>query len=705
MPQQVLGDMIVRIVGDNVSFDKSIDTSEKKLSSFNGKLKTVGDSMKKFGDQATRKLTLPIIAAGTAMAKMAIDAEETASKFATVFKSVSAQADATAKNLAKNYGLSGTAAKKLLGDTGDLLTGFGFSAEGALDLSKQVNELAVDLASFTNYAGGAAGASAALTKGLLGETEGLKALGIAISQAEIERLAEEKGIVGELDRQTKAALTLELALKQSKNAIGDFARTQDSAANQARVLQADLQDMAEEFGKELIPIVKDAIKFARDLIADFAGLDDNSKRLILQIAGVTAAIGPLSKGVGVLTGAFSVMAAHPVAATIIALAAGFIALGVAIKGAIDEAEKFKKVQEGTFTNFGKVSEIIAGTYKPSLEEATKIQKELNYQHEESNKKITKLKKTIKDLSDAGLSSVAKKLQEELKAWETQNVLITKSIELLDTYIEKKKEATDPTGGKDKEKRLLEISEKEKLEMRIQGELAYSEFLKEEEEKRKALKDKAAEQENKRIEEEKKKRKELMSFYVGAVGNALGALTELGNSRLAQIEQERDAEGNLSKTLLEEKKKILTANKAIAVIQSVISGVGAVLKTFEQFGYPAGIIPAAIMGGIAAAQTAAIIATPLPKLADGGLVLPQQGGQRVIMAEAGVPEYAVPERKDVMTRLADRIVEQMSRPNVTNIQNSTQNLPGKLSIDGKDFKLWMTDEMRKGNIIVPKRAIR
>ena len=105
------------------------------------------------------------------------------------------KAEDTAKTFRQSFGLSRKAAKQLLGDTGDLLVGFGFTEDAALDLSKKVNELAVDLASFTNFSGGAEGASLALTKALLGERESIKSLGIAITEADLKKFAADQGLV------------------------------------------------------------------------------------------------------------------------------------------------------------------------------------------------------------------------------------------------------------------------------------------------------------------------------------------------------------------------------------------------------------------------------------------------------------------------------------------------------------------------------
>src|SRR5690554_1029718 len=113
---------------------------------------------------------------------LARDADEIRSKFDQVFISIKEGANEIADSFSKNFGLAGSTARDLLSQTGDLLIGFGFTEQQALDLSLQINELAQDLTSFTNFEGGAKDASLSLTKALLGETESAKKLGIVIRQ-------------------------------------------------------------------------------------------------------------------------------------------------------------------------------------------------------------------------------------------------------------------------------------------------------------------------------------------------------------------------------------------------------------------------------------------------------------------------------------------------------------------------------------------
>ena len=241
-----------------VKFTADIKQFEAGLMKVGSRMKDFGNSMQSFGRDMSMRVSLPLIAAGASMIKAASDAEETESKFNTVFRSVSEQATTAFTTLREQYGLSSTASKQLLGDTGDLLTGFGFSQEMALDLATEVNKLAVDLASFTNYVGGAAGASAALTKALLGERESVKALGISILEEDVKTqmaIDSTEGLTFATERQAKAFATLRLAQQQSGNAIGDYSRTSDGLANRMRLLTQRFEDLQVEIGKILIDVL------------------------------------------------------------------------------------------------------------------------------------------------------------------------------------------------------------------------------------------------------------------------------------------------------------------------------------------------------------------------------------------------------------------------------------------------------------------
>ena len=291
----------VKLSLNDKQFQSALRKSTRSIQRFSKK-------MQNFGQTMTRNITLPVVGLGAAAVKMASDFEETQSKFNTVFRDISDNAQTASKELSDSFGLSSRASMQLLSDTGDLLTGFGFTQEEALKLSSEVNKLAVDLASFTNVEGGAEAASKALTKALLGERESIKQLGIAITEADLKSFAAEQGLIfKELGRVEKATLTYQLALQQSQNAVGDFARTSGDFANQLRILQGELEDVAVELGVEILPLAKDLVSSLRDLAKFTSKFSSEQRTAALQVAGFAAVLGPIITVAGKLVTAFGVL--------------------------------------------------------------------------------------------------------------------------------------------------------------------------------------------------------------------------------------------------------------------------------------------------------------------------------------------------------------------------------------------------------------
>lgn len=308
--------IVIKVSTDADKASKQVNTLNRSLDNTNDELKEAEDrsgrAKKGLSGLGGAAVIAAITAAAVGVAKLskelvlaASDAEETANKFNVVFRGLDSAGDA-AENLAKSYGLSRTASQGLLADTADLLQGFGVSKDESLELSEQVQQLAVDLASFTNFSGGAEGASQALTKALLGERESVKALGIAITETELKRFAEEQGLVfEELGKAEKAFLTFDLAVQQSQNAIGDFARSQDSFANQTRIAQANIDDLKVTLGQGLLPIANLGVK-AFNEIAEELQTGATAFRDFITSAEGASKIGTV---IGTLAGGFAALQA------------------------------------------------------------------------------------------------------------------------------------------------------------------------------------------------------------------------------------------------------------------------------------------------------------------------------------------------------------------------------------------------------------
>ena len=193
--------------------------------------------------------------------KSASDAEETANKYNVVFKGIEKDAISATEAIRKGFGLSNQESQKLVSNTADILTGFGFTKKAALDMSIATQKLAGDLGSFNNLS--TADASERLTKALTGETESLKALGIVIRQD----TKEYKSLVSAIQQaegvsllQAKAMANIQIATEQSGNAIGDFSRSIDSFANQSRIAKSSLEDIKVELGQALLPVANQVLQ-------------------------------------------------------------------------------------------------------------------------------------------------------------------------------------------------------------------------------------------------------------------------------------------------------------------------------------------------------------------------------------------------------------------------------------------------------------
>ena len=418
MASKAIGFLNFKFGADLKGFDRAMKKAQKNLKKF-------GKNIQRTGENLTTGLTLPILGLGAASLKLASDFEETNAKFKTVFSSIQAEAEQTAKVFADSFGLSDLAAKQLLADTGDLLVGFGFTEKSALDLSKQVNELAVDLASFTNFSGGAEGASAALTKALLGERESIKSLGIAITETDLKKFAADHGLVWkELDRVAKAQLTFDLALKQSSKAVGDFERTQDGFANQMRITKGELTDAAISLGEHLLPMAQKAIAVVRGLIERFNALSVSTKENIVKWGLIVAAIGPaliiFGKMVVGVSGLIKLFAALRTA--VLATSGAFKALTVAmVKNPIGALIAVVTTAAAAYL-----------LLETNTKKASRAQKEFNGVTESTEDAIKRLSKSVGDM---GKDSIQLQIEEiealikKIKGFEVKESQFTKGIGL------------------------------------------------------------------------------------------------------------------------------------------------------------------------------------------------------------------------------------------------------------------------------------
>ena len=257
-------------------------------------LKKLSKQMTDMGKAATLRLTVPIVASGAAMIKFASDYDEALNKVRVSFKDSSKSVEGFAKTTLKQFGIAEGTALDMAALFGDMGTSMGLTTGQAAKMSTKMVGLAGDLASFKNIKVDIA--QTALAGVFTGETESLKKLGIVMTIANLEQFAMEQGIkksVKEMTQAEKVQLRYAFIVSKSANAQGDFARTGDSAANQSRKFTEGAKQLAQTFGKHMLPMFTKAVEKLNALIEKFGALSPEMQKNILIVGAVVAAIGPL----------------------------------------------------------------------------------------------------------------------------------------------------------------------------------------------------------------------------------------------------------------------------------------------------------------------------------------------------------------------------------------------------------------------------
>ena len=219
--------------------------------------------------QAFGRAVRALVGQGAKLIGQSADIFETQSKLEAVFQSSTGKVQDFIEEYANLAGMSKVVAQEMVATTGAILEGAGFGADAAADMSIAVTRLAGDLTSFTNIP--VEETLRAIQGALTGEREMLKRLGIVLLETDVQKRALNdtgKESARSLTQQEKATATLKLITEKAGVAIGDLERTQHSAANQMRQIQARLADLKDELAEELLPAITDVSTSFNEFLKD-----------------------------------------------------------------------------------------------------------------------------------------------------------------------------------------------------------------------------------------------------------------------------------------------------------------------------------------------------------------------------------------------------------------------------------------------------
>ena len=287
----------------NLKLNITGDSSKLKsaLSSASAKMQSFGSKMQNVGKQMSTRLTLPLVAAGGAAIKFASDFQESMNKVDVAFGNSRKEVKEFAKTTLKEFGIAEGSALDMAALFGDMATSMGLSTNAAAGMSTQLVGLAGDLASFKNI--DIEQAQTALAGVFTGETESLKRLGVVMTEVNLKNFAMEQGMnanIKTMSQAEKVALRYEFIMAKTANAQGDFSRTSGGAANQMRIFQESLKELAARFGEIILPAFTKLVTFLNGLIQRFGDLSPTVKKAILIFGGVVAALGPVIAIIGSL---------------------------------------------------------------------------------------------------------------------------------------------------------------------------------------------------------------------------------------------------------------------------------------------------------------------------------------------------------------------------------------------------------------------
>lgn len=251
-------------------YDGSIRINTKIDSKgFNQGLNAITGSLKKLaGAVGVAFGVTAVVNFGKEALNIASDLTEVQNVVETAFGTMSSQVDAWAKNSIKQFGMSELAAKRMASTYMAMNAGMGLNGQGAADMAMRTAERAADISSFYNKS---IEESDTMLKSIwTGETESLKQIGVVMTQANLDAYALANGFgktTQQMTQSEQVMLRYQYVMNQTRLAAGDFVKTQDSWANQTRILSEQWKQFLGIIGQGLIQVLTPALKYLNQLMS------------------------------------------------------------------------------------------------------------------------------------------------------------------------------------------------------------------------------------------------------------------------------------------------------------------------------------------------------------------------------------------------------------------------------------------------------
>jgi len=248
-----------------------------------------------------------LIQFGKECIELGSDVAEVQNVVDVAFGDMAGQVETFANQAITNFGMSTLAAKKTSSTYMAMARSMGVAMDGAAEMSLALTGLSGDVASFYNIT--QEEAAYKLQSVFTGETESLRELGVVMTQTNLQQYALRNGMNANIQSMTQAeqvALRYAYVTDQLALASGDFLRTQDSWANQTRILSMQWQEFMSVIGQALTTILLPAVKLLNQIVGVLINAANAINAALTSIFGgaqtqiqqTQAAVGGVSSGIG-----------------------------------------------------------------------------------------------------------------------------------------------------------------------------------------------------------------------------------------------------------------------------------------------------------------------------------------------------------------------------------------------------------------------
>lgn len=676
--------VVIKIVGDTKQLDATIDKlekvgivdkknakvfrqtskefqtqqeeSQKSVSSLSKSIGTLGVALAgAFTVRALINFTKELLTTATQMEafeKRAKTVFGNSIKFVEEF----AQRNAEALGLTQNEFLGAAAA------IGDVIIPLGLSRQRAAEMSTELTKLGGALKQFTGDQRSASEIASIAARALTGETEGLKGLGVVVSQntAEFRELVKakirDKGVT---ELQGKALAIYDTILQRSNDALTSFENDTGSLIRQQAILGAQWRELKEELATGLIPIFSNLVSSASEVLKAFkilqaVGFGDPAKvaQRVAALKKENAAISQqeeivneLSKQIGILNKALEKEGDQTKTGVALKKQIAFLDEKlIGLKSKLnEETEQGNKADEEQIRNVFFLKGLIGLLVKEREKQETSLERVADI-----NKELVPLQKEYNDL-------LGKTTDETLKlalAWDSFVKKIQSGAPFVSKEFKKAMELIRAQmadvgvlfSGEDEED-IVEDADFliQKFRETIEGRRQLSEIAFKSEEISQAEHNANLKQLDDELKEAKIANiQELLQLTAFSADKIFGIISNLNQNQLIDLDnritkEERELQKSFDNKLITEEQftaaqkanrdradreraQLLTKqaenDKAAKIIAATINTAVAVTAAIAEAGPVAGIVLGVLVGALGAAEIATIAAQPIPEFHKG-----------------------------------------------------------------------------------------